>query len=602
MNICLNSVAWQFMVPNPIEKSLTCQVAAVDMQIKPIIDIKDVTSFHRTKLIMIYVMLFINKLKLKLYSRDQIKFKNYKYDIETNISVKAANYLLKLSQLSSYPDVFAFFDGSLRKKLPIVMQLNLFLDEDGLIRTDSKLRRLNASFHRRCPLLVDHKCKIASAIISDAHKTLKHAGVYTVLNYIRRDFWIPKIYSTVKSILRACVPCRRMHGRSIETNQNAYQSWRINPSTLPYQNIVVDHIGPFKVKNESNEVIKTYVLIISCLWSRAVNLIICDQITTSEFMRALTIHILEYGVPSKVLSDNGTPIVQGMSLLKESLDSVEVKNFLKEQNIEILTFSPYPANTSKLGGTIESLVKQVKFFVYGACQKQIHKYKDFQFLIFEIKLLINRRPIAYKNILHNLGDNEFPDCLTPEMIVKGYEIPSLSILPHLHENDDDNFFIEDSSEEVWKKVFVSYKKMQKIRRNIHEIYAPEFLRNLADQATNKQGRYSKKKYKELKVGDLVCIKNPMCKPYNYPLGIIVECERNSLNEINTVTLKKSNKEIIRRHVNDLILILQSPESSVTETTDNNKILHKNASPNKSKRNAAIQCQTKNKKLFDTDLA
>ncbi len=164
----------------------------------------------------------------------------------------------------------------------------------------------------------------------------------------------------------------------------------------------------------------------------------------------------------------------------------------------------------------------------NACKINVLKIKDFEFLVKKVCMLINKRPIAYRNNLQTFpNDYDFPLCLTPEMIVKGYEVPSLSIMPQLHEEEDQNFYIKEDSQIVWEKVFTSFSKMQKIRRKITSIYLPEFIRNLQTQAMNKKNRYCSKNYVELNKGDLVCIKQTMCKPYNYPLGIVVEVEENS---------------------------------------------------------------------------
>ncbi len=610
INEILDNRTWGFCVPNPMEQDSINEVnimATTVNQIEPVIDMTDIMSFQKIKKVISIVFAFINKIKKRIYLRDTTKLT---FIIESNLNNAelASNYLIRISQMKSYPEVYEFFNGAARKEVPIITQLNLFIDPLGMIRVDSKLKRLNAKFQQRCPLLLDRKCKITIAMIRDTHAKLLHAGVYRILNVIRKDFWIPKIYSIVKATISKCVNCKRLYGRSIATNQNAYQSLRINPEAVPFRNLILDYIGPFQVKDNTTngkKPTKIYILIFSCYWSRAVNLLICDSMDTASFLRALQLHIFEFGIPSKIVSDNGTQIVQGMNLLRPVLESVDIVNFLKERNIATLQFTPYPANTSKLGGAVESLVKQVKNFVHNACRKTILKIRDFQFIIKEICMIINKRPIAYKNNLQNFfKDDEFPICLTPEIIVKGYEIPSLSILPQLYEEEDHNFFTEEDSEKVWEKVFFSYKKVQNIRKKIHTIYAPEFLSNLKHQATNETRRYIKKTHKLLRKGDLVCIKQKLCKPYNYPLGIVINLEYNSLGEVNIVTLRKANKEIIRRHTNDLILIIRNEllENEEDEILNNDSQITENLIETKNRRPAAIQCQDKNKDLYDNDLA
>ncbi len=596
---------WLFYVPNPItvKKDIHVNVSQMNLPLECIIKLNDMTSFQKTTKVVSYVICFIRKLKLNVFKRNPNKFKDFNNNYKLNINEQAINYIVRSSQRIAYEEIFYFFEHQNTKPLPIVTQLNLFIDDNGLIRVDSKMKRLRAKFKQRCPLLLDRNSSVAKSIIRDAHINLLHAGIYKVLNVIRYDFWIPRLYSSVKKILQQCLVCKRMYGRSIITNQNAYKSYRVNPENIPYRNIILDYMGPFKVKGSNSVDNKIYILIISCYWTRAVNLIICDQMDTGTFIRAIQMHIFEYGVPSIITSDNGSQIVQGLALVKDILKEPETANFLKENNIGTLLFQPYPSGASELGGCIEAMVKQTKILINNSCRSQTLHFRDFEFLINKIKMLINKRPIAYKSNLSSDNINhEFPECLTPEHLVKGYAVPSLSILPRLLvEDEDSNFYIKEDSEKVWDKVFKSHKKMQKVRKRLHTIYIPEFLSNLNSQATNKPNRYTSKKHVKLKLGDLVSIKESFTKPYKFPLAIVVGLEENSLGEINTAIVRLANKQKIRRHTKDLILILEGAISDIPTNIDEIDIENDLTLDRVSKRTAALNCKRKNTQLASNDL-
>ena len=123
---------------------------------------------------------------------------------------------------------------------------------------------------------------------------------------------------------------------------------------------------------------------------------VCRSIDKSSFIRALQLHIFEYGFPSLIVSDNGSPIVSGVEEIILQLSDPEVKSFLDSHGIKCMKFHPYPANASKLGGFIESMVKQVKRIVSSSIRNNVLSEWDFNFLISEAKMLINKRPIALK--------------------------------------------------------------------------------------------------------------------------------------------------------------------------------------------------------------
>jgi hypothetical protein len=350
-----------------------------------------------------------------------------------------------------------------------------------------------------------------------------------------------------------------------------------------------------------NENKKVYILIFSCYWSRAINLFVCDNLDTGGFLRALQLQIFEYGIPSLVCSDNGTQIVQGMKVLKDVLKEVEVLNFLKERNIQALQFQPYPAGTSKLGGAIESMVKQVKLLLKGAYGKNILSMRDFEFTIKKVNCLINKRPIAFKNDLSNNNMNSNIDIITPEMLVKGYETPSLSLLPQLSESTDEEFMLNKDQNAVWEKAFNCFDALNRVRKRLNTVYWPEFLSNLQLQASNLQSRFKSHTHYRLEIGDLVSIKEDMRKPFDFPRGIVIAVEENSANEITVVSIRKANREIIRRHVEEVILILRN-DRSINAPLQKDDVPSAEKTPDEPKRpprrKAALVCEGKNHMLFN----
>ena len=108
-----------------------------------------------------------------------------------------------------------------REDIPsLIFQLNLFLDEEGIIRVKSKFGRFQNK--RYTPILLPKKGWVTTKIIEHNHKLMLHAGIYTVLNQLRKEFFIPSIYSMVKKVLRQCITCRRFNNRPIRNNQSAY--------------------------------------------------------------------------------------------------------------------------------------------------------------------------------------------------------------------------------------------------------------------------------------------------------------------------------------------------------------------------------------------
>ena len=63
------------------------------------------------------------------------------------------------------------------------------------------------------------------------------------------------------------------------------------------------------------------------------------------------------------------------------------------------------------------------------------------------------------------------------------------------------------------------------------------------------------------VGDLVLIKTKFQKQCNCPTGVIVDVETNDSDEVVNVSIRKANKEVVRRHMSDIVLLEKGATSA-----------------------------------------
>ena len=546
--------------------ALTAPVNAGDVQFRSmttkfsrdyssVINFEKYSSLNKLNRILHYVFNFINNLKSRIKQKNPQWFP--KHDTKQYTYGYATQTLVKLSQSSDFADVLEYFENPHSKSPELVQQLNLTVDADGIIRVKSKLRKLQGPVSVKYPILLHKKSKLTNLIISDMHVRMKHAGAYRLLAQLNKEFYIPAAFSTVKKTIKNCVVCRKLYGRTVRVNQSDYKSYRINPSQIPFREIAMDHAGPFDVKDERDVRTKVYILIVTCLFTRAVNLIVCHKINSEEFLLALQLHIFDYGIPQRIVSDNGSPIVGGINQVQQYLKD-DVKSFLRERNINVLSFEPYPPNASFLGGIVESLVKQVKFMLYSSINKNLLKYKEFCFVVRECNHLVNKRPIACKSLAVDSRSDTSLEVLTPEMLVKGYDVPSIAVVPHLCSEIKDSDPIERGSLSYKnEELFQSYEKMRNVKFELNRLYYDQFLVNLRSDATNRSRRYKAKNHVKLKIGDIVAVRQPNIKPYYSPIGMVLAVEINDLDEVVAASIRKCNGEVIRRHVSDLVLLIES---------------------------------------------
>ena len=224
-------------------------------------------------------------------------------------------------------------------------------------------------------------------------------------------------------------------------------------------------------------------------------------------------------------------------------------------------------------------------------RKKIPEDQDFELLVKKTIMLVNKRPIAFKNSLTTTDADV--NAITPEMITKGRDVTCVNILPPNNSED-----LDDVSEADSGTIVRRYDQLARARERLTELYQGEFMQTLISQAVDRKGRYKKKLHKEIQRNDVIGIKSSNLKPINYPMARVLEVEKNSLEEVTAVKAKKGNGEVVRRHVSDVIPLLSAEEpmkpTASASSTPNPKAPNADTSRRRtSKREAAKNCQSLN---------
>ena len=552
------------IIPNPLSAECSLSLVATSgvlfNKTEHLIPLDRFSSFRKLVVVIAKVFEFIKILKSRLILRDAAKYSHLKPVDKMNPYSQARHLIIKTEQQICLPEVFEYFldNNNILKNLPnVVSQLGIYLDRTGLLRVKCKLEKLveNTDKMSEYPIFMPRKSVLVNLIITYYHEKCFHAGTYTIIAEIRRLFYIPKIFSAVKMILRKCIVCKRFNARPICLNQNSYRLNRIDPLNIPFANIYFDFFGPYEVKDNSCNK-KVYVLCITCVWSRAINLKICINLSTKEFVRAFQLHCLEFGVPQHCISDMGTQLISGAKIMSEFMNDVESQDFFRELGVSPISFEQYFKGHSQLGSMVEICVKLTKRLIYGGIRNNILPFRDFEFIIFTTIHLVNRRPIAFRDCLRD-SEVDIPKPITPENLIRGYDLVSINLIPELH--GDGNDWVP--SGDPVDLIKMNFTKLQKCNNLIH-LYNEEFFGTLVKQATNKKDRFKPKNHEPIQKNDIVLLKEAFTKPSNYPMGLVKDVEVNSLGEVTGASiLKGSTGELVKRHSSVLIPLLTRNEMS-----------------------------------------
>ena len=513
-----------------------------------LIPIEKYSSFNRMVGILAKVLRFVNRLKSKVNAKCNRNWSVFPKC--TNIFLLSQSLIVSQVQRETYPDVFSYYasNSKVLKNIPaLVTQLNLFVDKNHVVRVNSKFGDGNM-----WPILLPKKSILTSLIVREIHENMGHRGIYTVLRELGKQFWVTNRFSVVNKVLSSCVLCRSLNAKPIALNQSPYRDFRLKPEEIPFRTVALDYIGPFTVKWEGQKR-KVYLLIVTCLWSRAINLLPCLAADVQNFLMAVQRHLHQYGAFSFCLSDQGSQIKAGANIIRSFLDDLETREFLESHGINEIQFKNYPKGNSALGSLVESLVKQTKHMMCKAIRSNVLNFWDFDFLVSKSICLINKRPIAMKDALRS-DDVEDP-VITPELIITGYESAVVNVIPDLQP-------AEDVYEDVYPGVIrQKHSNLCRVREKLRQIYHEEFLSTLISQAVDKRGRYKQVRHRALRAGDVVLLRDEYTKAYNYPMARVVSVETNDIGEVTAARVKKGlTGETVYRHTSSLIHLLSGEDA------------------------------------------
>ena len=91
----------------------------------------------------------------------------------------------------------------------LMKQLNLIMDNDGLIRAKGRLSYSDLTYDTKFPILIPSRNLVTTLIIKECHKVVQHNGVKETLCQLRTKYWVCKARQRIKTILSNCITCKK---------------------------------------------------------------------------------------------------------------------------------------------------------------------------------------------------------------------------------------------------------------------------------------------------------------------------------------------------------------------------------------------------------
>lgn len=296
-----------------------------------------------------------------------------------------------------------------------------------------------------------------------------HSGVNTTLNLIRTKFWIIRDRQIVKKLLKKCIICKIVQGKTLKPPDcPSLPKFRLECNHA-FENVGLDYAGPLFIKNPNYNKEKCYILLFTCAVTRAIHLELCTDLSADVLILAIKRFSSRRGVPKLFVSDNF-----------KSFKSILLKNYLLKEGMNwqfILEKSPW------WGGFYERLVGIVKTLLKKIIGKALCNYEKLTTSLCEVESAVNMRPLTYVN-------DELSNILTPYHMIYGRNIDSYC----------DNHLNEITSDDVRK----TFKHQQKTLELFKKRFEEEYIIALREKHIYNRPNYSKNN--NVIIDDVVLIK------------------------------------------------------------------------------------------------
>ena len=435
------------------------------------IKVSEYSSVLRLVRVTAYVLRFVNNLKCRLSKR------------EPTISE------LSLDEINSAEKLWIREVQAAVKEKSTFQQveksLNLFKDENGILRCRGRLDNAPLPYDSRYPMLLPSNHEYTDLVIQLCHRAVMHNGVQETLAQLRSRFWVVKGRQAVKRVLSKCSICKKLEGMSYATpNAPPLPEFRLCDD-FAFSNIGVDYAGPLYVKDiytKSESMNKAFIVIYTCASSRAVHLDLVPDASSSSFIRSFQRFIGRRGAPSRVLSDNS-----------KTFKNTEVKNFVSSRGI---TWRYNIPRSPWWGGFFERLVRSVKRCLKKSLATARLSYEELLTLIIQIEGVLNSRPLTYVN-----EDGGEP--LTPSHLVLGKRLLSTASTQNKGTMQPENL----------KSTLKRRKYLETVLTHFWKRWRDDYLTQLREHH-----RPSKKEGPTVRVGDVVSVKEDKIPRHNWSMA------------------------------------------------------------------------------------
>ena len=405
---------------------------------------------------------------------------------------------IKVMQQSAFPQELKKLKNKSLIKEGKCKKLRLVLDHNGVIRCESRVQFTLLKTPHNAPVLMDTESSFTRSYIQNIHVSNNCASYHYTINAARQEIHAIKLPNLIKNIIGKCKICMRYRAFPYRYPPQPVLPKERAQVDSPFAACGIDYCGPFTVL-QGEHTTKVWVSLFCCMLTRAIYIVLVDDLKSTTFISALTEMSTRRCQPKVIVSDNMTTYTHGNKILAHIADQPQIKQHLASQGIE---WKWVPERAPWAGGNYERLIQILKREMYKLCGSGVFTREEFRRHLVKVEMCINSRPLCR---------SENQQVITPNHLLNASGAITESIL-HTEEAED----ILEQVLQARKDLPRHYQEIKNKKAQFWKALQEQYLESLRF-TQDKMGNSFKN---TPKVGDICLIYDPDVPRHRWKLAIV----------------------------------------------------------------------------------
>ena len=306
------------------------------------------------------------------------------------------DYLVTKDQRNDPNFVTVIDEISNKETVSVFKNYSPFIDEYGVVRSHSRLALIDhLSYGMRFPILLTKGSKLAELIVKSYHKKFEHTvSIETAKVKLRENFIIVGLDSLLRKIKKDCFECIRASKEPLIQQMADIPAYRFDLPLQAFSKTGLDFAGPFYIKvGRAKQRLKSYILVFTCLQTRAIHLEVTNDQGTSSVLNAFSRFIDTRGMPNEVLSDNWKTFISPKKELQSWIRDLDEDLIIHNKCADVIWHFTPPYGPHH-GGIYEIMVKATKRALDALFIRDDLTMDEFRTAISRVASLLNSRPLT----------------------------------------------------------------------------------------------------------------------------------------------------------------------------------------------------------------